>query len=261
MHTPSETSSTREQLIEAFAFFESTFGSLPRMYVEHSPGNNLDAQKREGANPSSPYYNTDLLNDSQCWVWVVDAVEGGRPTDREAADLLTQEGAPFSRLALPLYGIARGFLRNGFGKANGDSFLEQYTERVIDTIESEGGLVLLYTHLNYEWLDPYTREGREPIRQRLAYLAQKPGWFATGTQVLDRFEAMRSVHLSESEGCLKVVNSGAQDVASVGFQSYSDRELVENGKTLPRSANGCLVIDRLAAFETRTLLIEDGPGG
>ncbi len=72
---------------------------------------------------------------------------------------------------------------------------------------------------------------------------------------------MRNVHLSESEGWLKVVNAGPQDVESVGLQSYNDRELVENGKTLPRSANGRLVIDRLAAFETRTLLIEDGPGG
>ncbi|MDH3208741.1 MAG: hypothetical protein OEO79_19240 [Gemmatimonadota bacterium] len=256
MHTPSETSSTREQLIKAFAYFESVLGAPPRMYVEHSPRNNLDAQQREGADPTSRYYNTDLLNESRCWVWVLDELDGGRPTDKEATNLLVQEGAPFSGQSLSLYGIARGFLRNGSGEANGDTFLSQYTEEALDALEADGGLALLYTHLNYGWLDPETRKVRREIRDRLAYIAEKPVWLATGTEILDRFDAMRCVHLISGEGWLKLVNVGAGDVMSIGIRSDAGRGLIEHGKKLPAGEDGTLVVERLAAGETRTMLIE-----
>jgi len=256
MHTPSETSSTREQLVEAFAYFEEVFGAPPRMYVEHSPGNNLDAQQREGANPRSPYYNTDLLNDARCWVWVLDEQDGGRPKDKEATNLLVQEGAPFSRLALDLYGIARGFLRTGSGRANGDSFMAQYTEEAIDSLESEGGLALVYTHLNYGWLDPETRAIRSDIRERLSYLASKPVWLATGTDILDRFDAMRRVHLIPGDGWLKLVNGGESGVDAVVLRSASERGLSERGAPLPSMDDGSTVVHRLEGGETKTLLVE-----
>ncbi len=257
MHTPSETSSVREEVPRAFEFFESAFGFRPRMYVEHSPGNNLDAQQREGADPTSPYYNTDLLNDSGCWIWVLDEVQGGRPRDRESTDLRKEPAGPFGSLGLPLYGIARGFLRNGFGNANGDAFLEQYTNSAIDRLATDRGLALLYTHCNYGWVDPDTRRVREPIRERLAYIAGKPGWFVPGSDILDRWAAVRQVHLVEGEGWVKLVNTGPTDLDALVIRPHRDATLVESGQALAPAEDGSVVIDRLAPFQTRTFLSQE----
>ena len=115
---------------------------------------------------------------------------------------------------------------------------------------------MLYTHLNYGWLDPETRKVRREIRDRLAYIAEKPVWLATGTEILDRFDAMRCVHLISGEGWLKLVNVGAGDVMSIGIRSDAGRGLIEHGKKLPAGEDGTLVVERLAAGETRTMLIE-----
>jgi hypothetical protein len=94
MHTASETSDTRQRISYAFEFFKSTFGSYPRMYVEHSAGNKMDAQLNFGSQPGSEYYNTDLLNDFNCWTWLdyEDSMCGSR---ENCHDILATRGTLF----------------------------------------------------------------------------------------------------------------------------------------------------------------------
>ena len=167
MHTPSETSSVREDVIRAFALFRSIFGRPPHVYVEHSPGNNLDAQTRCGSDPASPYYNTDLLNEAGCWVWVCDCETSFAFGRERQLDVLSDPSGPFCPRAREKFGIARAFLRSPTRPSDGNGFLSTFTEDVFDKLESDRGLSLVYTHLNNGWLDPHTRTLRADILDRL----------------------------------------------------------------------------------------------
>ena len=149
----------------------------PKVYVEHAKRGNKETQWNQGADPTSPYYCTDLLNRYAPWVWVDGP--GALPPQRHQKfyNILAVNDTPFTEFATEKYGVIKGFARTGRWKdSNGDGFLAWYTESAIDSIEKERGLALVYTHLDRKWIDPETRQIREPIRQRLKYLSSKNGW-------------------------------------------------------------------------------------
>ena len=166
MHTPSPTSDTRQQIIEAFEKFKEIFGYYPKVYVEHWRLGNKETQSNKGANPRSPYYCTDILNRYGCWVWVDGPGALANQRSEKFYDVLAVNGTPFSEFAQKRYGIIKGFVRTGKWKhADGDGFLQWYSKANIDSLEKERGLALVYTHLDRKWIDPKTRQTRESIKK------------------------------------------------------------------------------------------------
>jgi hypothetical protein len=252
MHTPSETSSPREDVVRAFALFESVFGSPPRTYVEHSPDNNLDAQKRCGSDPTSPYYNTDLLNRSECWVWVCDDDTAFSRTLGQQFNVLSDKDGPFCPRARKKFGILRAFLRSPTKPGDGDGFLATFDDRTFDALEQQRGLALVYTHLAAGWLDPATRRLRQDIAGRLEALARRNVWFASAATILDRSAALRQVELSSSQSMLEIANrcnmglTGLTVVAPPGLTLRGD-----DGTLLPRLPGSLVNLGELHPGTTR----------
>ena len=235
MHTPSETSSRREDVIRAFTLFKSVFGSPPRTYVEHSPDNKLDAQKRHGSDPASSHYNTDLLNHSECWVWVCDDDTSFSRTLDQQFNVLSDKDGPFCPTAREKFGIRRAFLRSPTKPSDGDGFLAAFDDRTFDALEQQRGLALVYTHLAAGWLDPVTRRLRHDIATHLEALARRNVWFAPAATILDRFAALRRVELRSSRSMLEVANRS--DVHLTGLTVAGPPGLTlrdEDGMLLPR---------------------------
>jgi hypothetical protein len=237
MHTPSETSSTREDVIRAFEYFREVLGGYPRVYTEHSVDTKRDAQAKEGSRPDSAHYNTDLLNSYGPWVWVDD--DCGVPDNRHDRfyDILALNGSPFNTLAAQRYGINKGFLRTGkWREADGDGFLAWYSEENIDSLEENRGLALVYMHLDAKWIDSRTRKMRRAIKDRLTYLASKNGWFVPAGAILDRMEAVYALKLYHSDTVLTIVNTGRRAVEELtiisnqGKSLRRDREIWEPGR-------------------------------
>jgi hypothetical protein len=67
-------------------------------------------------------------------------------------------------------------------------------------------------HLDSKWLDPHTRKMREPLKNRLRYLAAKAGWFVPAGQILDRARAVEGIRLSCSGDVLQVENRSGERV-------------------------------------------------
>jgi len=250
MHTPSATSDTRERIIQAFEMFNKVFGHYPKVYVEHGRRFNKETQSNEGSDPKSPYYCTDLLNRYRCWAWVdgPGALAGGKNT---YYDVLKSDYTPFSHFALKKYGILKGFVRTGQWKdSNGDGFLKWYTREHIDSLDKNRGLALVYTHLDRKWIDPKTKKMRAVIKKRLTYLVSKNGWFVPAGQILDRFEAVKNIHLSYNEKWLKVINGNPFPINGLTLISHSGYALKRNSEILRPNKEKEILIGRISSFET-----------
>lgn len=223
LHTPSETSSRREDLPRAFELFARAFGHYPRVYVEHSCKGKKDALSNQGADPTSPYYCRDLLIEYGPWVWVDG--RGGQYMDEfpSAYFAIPPDGSPINRGANQRYGLAKAFCRTGrWVDCDGDGFLRSYSTANLDALERDGGLALVYNHLEAGWLDPTTGGMRADLRRQLDYLAAKPGWFAPAGEILDRVEAVDALVVTSDAYGVTVTNPGPARLEQV---------LLRNGAT------------------------------
>jgi hypothetical protein len=251
MHTPSETSNTREDVIRAFEYFKEVFGRYPRIYVEHAVTRNKDGQASEGSKPGSIYFNTDLLNSYGPWVWIDDDCGVPDKRDRRFFDILAVNGSPFNAVAPARYGIAKAFLRTGkWREADGDGFLAWYSEKNIDALEEQRGLALVYMHLDAKWLDVETREMRPAIKERLRYLASKNGWFIPAGVILDRLQAIHKLKLYHNERRLKLVNTGSSTIEGLTVTSNRGRGLRNLRKSWKPGRRGEMVLGAIRPGET-----------
>ncbi|HUK40056.1 MAG TPA: hypothetical protein VLX11_03405 [Candidatus Acidoferrales bacterium] len=251
MHTPSETSSTRPEIVRGFEFFKQVFGSYPTVYVEHSGSTKKDAQRSEGSTPESTYYNIDLLNSYGPWVWLDDF--WGVPHNRHARfyDIIAANGSPFNDVAPKQYGILKAFLRTGkWAEGDGDGFLAWYSEENIDSLEKNRGIALVYTHLDKKWLDPETKKIRTAIRDRLRYLTSKNGWFVPAGTILDRVQAVQKIKLYFKRRYLRVANTGSEVVKGLTLISKKRRSLRCGHLVLNPTSGGEIVVGVIQPGET-----------
>lgn len=235
LHTASETSSTREDTLRAFDLYASIFGRAPAVYTEHSSRSNKDALGNEGANPSSPYYCLDILRDRNPWIWIDEA--GAIRDEADGRFFEVPPGAPLiNRQAADRYGLPRAFIRTGRWRAgDGDGFLRGYSTANMDALERDGGIALVYVHLNTGWLDPHTGRIRADIEERLEYLAAKPGWFAPASEILDRAQAVDDLRIEEDGPTLTVRNPSDGRIDDLVLRSVTTRRDLVVGSLAPRA--------------------------
>lgn len=251
IHTPSETSDTREDVIRAFEYFKEVFGRYPRIYVEHAVTRNKEGQASEGSKPESIYFNTDLLNAYEPWVWIDDDCGVPDKSHRRFYDILAVNGSPFNTVAPERYGIAKAFLRTGkWREADGDGFLAWYSEENIDALEKNRGLALVYMHLDAKWIDAETKQMRTPIMERLRYLASKNGWFVPAGVILDRVRAVHKLKLYHSKRRLKLVNTGNETIEGLTITSNTGRSLRSRNKKWTPGSRGEIVVGTIHPGET-----------
>lgn len=249
LHSPSDTSDQRERVRTAFEYFKEVFGYYPVVYVEHSAKTNKDALANLGADPTSPYYCVDLLKQYGSWLWIDDASGLPAPQD-ERYYQIPPSRSPFNTVAAQRFGISKVFMRTGrWAQADGDGFLEWYSQEHIDALEQDGGIALVYMHLDAHWLDPYTRKMRAPLEDRLRYLSSKAGWFAPAGEILDRVCAVEGIRLSCNGAALHVENTNAQRVESLVIVSHARKSLVRDGRILQPDATNQIVIESVGPLE------------
>ncbi len=250
MHTATDTSDTTEVLAQAFVFFKEIFGHPPTVYVEHSGTSNKETLENQGSNPRSAYYSLGILNRYRPWVWVDGDMGLPRNADPQYFDLAATKGAPFTDAAARHYGIPKVFMRTGKWKsADGDGFLQWYSQTNIDALEAHRGLALVYTHLNEKWVDPRTRKIRDPLRDRLRYLTSKDGWFVPAGTILDRIELMKKVELQRVGNRVTIENRNAAPVASVSVISPRGGSLCHERDVYRPRATGDIPIGDLKGAE------------
>jgi hypothetical protein len=143
------------------------------------------------------------------------------------------------------------------GVAGGKEFLECYSHENIDALVANRGVAMVYTHLNFDWVDLETGMVREPIRERLAYLRGWNGWFTTGSDILDRFRAIEDIDLVQSEFLITLTNNGKDTLESVSL-IVDQHDLILNihNQVLKPNNDGLVPVGDLKSRETLVISIE-----
>lgn len=288
LHSASDTDDKRSETIRAFEFFRKHFGYYPQVYVEHR--DNLQNHQRQGANPESEYYLTDILNRYGPWVWVVspsalpygghgqyfdvlstqksiwfgslgsrlwgtfkEYVKTGQLAWRngELYEMMRRGGSPFDGYARSRYGLLKAFRRSGTQKnAHGDGFAMWYSDRHIDLLEENGGLAIVYTHLNTRWIDRTNRTVWPSIQDQLVKIASRDAWLATASEILNRFQALERVYAVIDQGFLKIVNGNKCTISGLTINAPPGARLAHGGKKLAPVRDNRIVIGDIPPLET-----------
>lgn len=281
LHTASDGHATRAESIRAFEFFKAEFGNYPTTYVEHRES--IENHQNEGSYPDSPHFITDLLNYYRPWVWLVapSAVPyngRGRYYDLLSSQMpwcgdfsvrawgtikaflkgdgwsrhngqlfayMLQGSSPFDEYGRNKFGLAKVFRRSGKRHAaGGEKFLDWYSEKNIRDLDANGGLAIVYNHLDRLWWDPETEAMRAGLRMRLEYIASFNVWKAHASQILDRFQQMSQILFSQDNEWVKITNVSDRHLVGLTLQAEDSRPLfLGTERLIPNGRNKILVGD------------------
>jgi hypothetical protein len=197
-HGATMESSRRERTLEGLDLLRSEFGRSPRLYCNHGQNReNLywgskrfhtaalrrlsrllgraDGDDYEGDVERSPYFWGDVCRD---------AIQYVRNFTFDRLNITAVDDA------MPYHVPAAPYVRYWFSTADAPdvhAFNRVVTRERLDRLEAEGGVCILSTHFG----KGFVRNGHvDPtIAATLRYLADKRGWFAPVSDVLDRLLA------------------------------------------------------------------------
>jgi hypothetical protein len=200
-HGATMESSTRARTVAGLERFRETFGSYPRVHVNHSHNrenvywgtarlddpvlvrlyrrlNGQPAQYYQGHQEESPYWWGDLCREHVMYV-----------------RNLTFEATNIARInpSMPYHDPSRPLVRWWFSGAEAEGarqFVDVLRADRLDRLEREGGICIVSTHLGKS----FANDGlvHPLVRARLEDVARRPGWFPTVSQLLDWLREQRS---------------------------------------------------------------------
>ena len=216
-HNASMGSSTRERTLEALEFVAREFPGMPRIHCNHG-------QNRENLHWGSARYSSPEL---ALLYRLMERFTGANPYEGHVAgspyfwaDVAAQRidyvrRYAFARLDCgrippggPYHDDRKPDIPVWFNTAdapNARAFCSLVTRSSIDALSASGSWCIVSTHLG----KGFVREGRvdDEVREVLAYLATRPGWFVPVSDLLD--------HLAKSRG------REALSAASARWMEYS----------------------------------------
>ncbi len=191
-HGATMESSTREETLRSLEFFESEFGSTPRLYANHgfNRENLYWGAKRfgtpalrwvlerfrsgagfDGDEEASPYFWGDLCRDRVRYV---------RNFTFSGLDMLKQNGEmPYRLDSTPWVDL----WFSTTDAPDADTFVRRITRERLERLERDGGVCIVSTHLGKGYApDGQVREDFESI---MTWLSERPGWFVPVSEILD----------------------------------------------------------------------------
>ena len=207
-HGATMESSDRATTAAALARHEEVFGTIPRLYVNHSFNQEnmywgtarIDdpiLKRLYGRiNGAPPGYYQGHVPGSEWWwgdLCVAHHEYVRNMTFNSLNVLRTNPSMPYADPTRPL-------VRSWFSSADADDcreFIEVVTPKAVDQLEAEGGVCILSTHLGKR----FVADGRvhPEVERILRDIARRPGWFVPASQVLDW---LRSQQPKETAGRL-----------------------------------------------------------
>jgi len=210
IHGAADEPSTRESVVRALDRFRETFGSGPRMHVNHvgqeeliywyedrlhglarqlyRMANRVKQRKLRSSNlghvVGSPYFWGDLCRDHIEYV-----------RNLTFANINTLREDPM----MPYHDPSRPYVNYWYSATEASTrarFCDRLSERNMDRLAEEGGACILYTHFAFGFVENGVLDRR--TRDILERLARLPGWFVPCSTLLD--------HLRSRPGWAPVAN-------------------------------------------------------
>jgi hypothetical protein len=203
-HCATMESSLRERTARALSLFAETFGAPPRVHANHS------------FNRENLYWGVDRIDDPLLRLVYRAALDQPRDFyqghapgspfwwgDLSTAQIDYVRNLSFEEVnlwrvnpSMPYSDPRRPYARWWFSASdaeNADAFVDLMTVENQDRLEAEGGVCIVATHLGKGFC--VDGEVRDDVRQTLARLAARRGWFVPVGPMLDFLRARRASHL------------------------------------------------------------------
>jgi hypothetical protein len=148
----------------------------------------------------------------------------------------------------PFHDPRRPFVKYWFINSDGanfDKFMELTNNKNMEKLEIEKGTTIIYTHFANGFCH---RNGgkyslKKPFKDRMSGIRARNGWFATASQILDRFVMIRNLKLIVDSNSLCVINTGQHKVENVTVVSNTHHDFIDaSGKIFETDKNGNIII-------------------
>lgn len=188
---------TRSEILAALSEFKDYFGNYPKMQINH--GDNQSSMYWCGKRFSAPvammydFYKKkkgayvqsegDLPESVSFWgdeckkhiKYIRNRVYG------ELNLLKRDKHTPYREKEKDLYS---NYWFSSSDAMTADMFVKLLSKDNIDRLERENGCAIIYTHFGYGFVDK-NNQLREDVRRAIEYAAEKDGWFAPASEILD----------------------------------------------------------------------------
>jgi hypothetical protein len=217
-----------------------------RMWIDHSWANNPEDFCRTGAEPDSPYYIIDIINQSNIdYAWMGDLPPGNEFNAFNDPWRLPHRIHEFTRLTRPVwfFGRTRMETLEYYDERHEVDMKYNLTRQNLDKLLAEGGLSLIYTHFFFDDTpqrrtffetlpngDCEIRDDANAYFELLdEYQTERQLWVDTTENIFDRMLAIEQVRVVN-------VTSIAAGYQTITVENGSDYDLEEllldfDGKT------------------------------
>jgi hypothetical protein len=206
LHNMSWSNSKREKIISGMELFKNHFGDYPKMLIQHNdtveneslywgrqrltfPANlffdaltlinpkSKDSDIYSGTKKSSPFFWGDICKEKIKYV-----------RNFIFSDINTLKACP----QMPYYDASKPFVNKWFASTEApevNSFNNVVSKQNISRLENENGCCIIYTHFGKSFAVNKTLNPE--FEKKMKYLAQKDGWFATASEILDYLDSIK----------------------------------------------------------------------
>jgi hypothetical protein len=255
LHGVSAGNDYRDDIIRGYDRFKEIFGAYPRIDILHAQNiENLYSGRHkfdfwplkvlekmthnsdyQGHVPGSDYFWGDIAKEHVDYI---------RLPFHEIKEINLLKINP----TFPFHDPRRPFVKYWFINSDGanyDKFMELTNDKNMERLEKENGTSIIYTHFangfSQKSGDKYSL--KKPFEVRMNQIRTRNGWFATASQILDRFIQIRKLNLLEDTNTLSIINTGDTPIESVTVLSKYRHEFRDAaGNFYQTDSNGKITI-------------------
>lgn len=253
MHTASAGNSLRSETVQAYDFFEETFGHSPHTNIMHSRNiENIYWGKYISDNPiiskllsileplefsghaeTSPYFWGDVCKQRTKYVRLFETMK--------LNTLLADPSVPFHDPSKP---FVNWWFNSTYGA--GICLINLLNDINIEKLRKNRGAGIIHMYCrHYSIKDGKHKFKLNPVFKNTVdnLMSYKMGWFVPVVELLDRFRGIRSLKISFHDKKIKIQNKFEDTLKNVALNVTQDIPIYQNGKQLPRKDNQILIGD------------------
>lgn len=266
LHGVSAGNDYRDDIIRGYDSFKELFGHYPRIDILHSQNiENLYSGRHkfdfwplkileklthnsdyQGHVPGSDYFWGDIAKEH------VDYIRLPFHEIKEINLLKINPTFPFHDPRRP---YVKYWFINSDG-ANYTKFMDLTNDKNMEKLEKEKGTTIIYTH----FANGFSQKSGEkysvmkPFENRMNEIQTRNGWFATTSQILDRFVQIRKLKLLEDTNMLGIINTGENSIGNVTLLSNHHQEFRDSdGNIYQTDKDGKIIIQNINRTSAKIL--------
>jgi hypothetical protein len=142
--------------------------------------------------------------------------------------------------SMPYYLEDKPYVKYWFGCSDGyehDKFMKLVSDENINTLLTERGTSIIYTHFGYGFVDKSTNTLKDDFKKQMIKISHMNGWFVPASTILDRFILLKNVEIIHKDNNVILMNLNDEPINGVTILTDQKRLYFANTNEW-KSSNG-----------------------